>query len=67
MLKSYVLYLRILDATRLARGSKDIGDRLFPDKQNDYPDMTRSQALYDNRKAARKLRDGGYRSLLELK
>jgi hypothetical protein len=65
--EKYVLYLRILDADEAGARSEDIGDRLFPDKQNDYPDMMRAQALYDNRKAARKLRDGGHRSLLDLK
>jgi type VI secretion system activator RovC-like protein len=58
--------LRILDAKEAGAGPKDIGDLLLPDIPRDYPENSRSKALVNNRKAAQKLRDGGYRSLLDL-
>jgi hypothetical protein len=59
--------LRILDAIEAGATLKDIGERLLPHLLNDYNagDM-RQKALADKRKAAQKLRDGGYRSLLDL-
>jgi hypothetical protein len=64
--EKFVLYLRILDAEEAGAMPKDIGDLLLPDIPGDYPENRRSKALVDKRKAAQKLRDGGYRSLLEL-
>ena len=62
--EKYVLYLRILDAEEAGAEPKHIRDQLFPDIPDGYPDSKRQKALVDNRKAAQKLRDGGYRSLL---
>jgi hypothetical protein len=64
--EKFVLYLRILDAKEAGARPKDIGDLLLPDIPRDYPENSRSKALVNNRKAAQNLRDGGYRSLLDL-
>lgn len=65
--EKYVLYLRILDAEEAGARQKDIRDLLLHDKLDDYDaGSMRQKALVDNRKAAQKLRDGGYRSLLDL-
>ena len=66
-LEKFVLYLRILDAEEAGARPKDIGDLLLPDILDDYnAGSMRLKALADNRKAAQKLRDGGYRALLNL-
>jgi hypothetical protein len=65
--ENYVLYLRILDADEAGARPKDICDLLLPDILDDYnAGSMRLKALADKRKAALKLRDGGYRSLLDL-
>ncbi|MDQ6704192.1 MAG: DUF2285 domain-containing protein [Pseudomonadota bacterium] len=65
--EKFVLYLRILDAVEAGARPKDIGALLLPDILDDYDaGNRRSKALVDKHKAAQKLRDGGYRSLLDL-
>jgi hypothetical protein len=61
----YITYLRILDGEEAGAPSAEIADLLFPKVSNDYPEHKRLNVFYDSRKAAKKLRDGGYRALLE--
>jgi Uncharacterized conserved protein (DUF2285) len=63
----YVSYLRILDAEESGAQSKMIADLLFPGVPDEYPDRRRINHFYEARDAAQKMRDGGYRSLLEAK
>jgi Uncharacterized conserved protein (DUF2285) len=63
----YVTYLRILDAYEAGANPSYIANLIFPNLANEYPDCTAQKRLCDARKAALELRDGGYRSLLELR
>jgi hypothetical protein len=63
----YVTYLRLLDGEEAGASSTEIADLLFPKVPNDYPDNKRFKVFYDSREAAQKLRDGGYRALLEMR
>jgi hypothetical protein len=60
----YVRYLRVLDADEAHEESRRIADLLFPWLPGP-PENSRLKALHDDRLAARDLRDGKYRSLLE--
>jgi hypothetical protein len=58
--------LRILDAYDAGAKPKEIGEALFSNPPNYCPTHERAAKLRDWRKAARKLRDGGYRALTAL-
>jgi hypothetical protein len=60
----YVRYLRVLDADEAHEEPRRIADSLFPGIPGP-PENSRLKALHDDRLAARDLRDGKYRSLLE--
>jgi Uncharacterized conserved protein (DUF2285) len=60
----YIPYLRILDARDAGAKPKDVGDKLFPKLSDEHPDYQRQKRLCNYQRAAEKLRDGGYRSLL---
>jgi Uncharacterized conserved protein (DUF2285) len=61
--ENYVSYLRILDAREAGAKKKDIADLLFPRLTEECA----QDRIDDDQGVARKLRDGGYRSLLELR
>ena len=54
----YTTYLRVLDATLSGADKKEIIARIYPDKDNQYPDFQGDNSLRDDKKAALKLRDG---------
>ena len=57
-------YLRILDARDAAANRATIESTLFPDLENEYPERQRSKTFDNFERAARRLRDGGYRELV---
>ncbi len=59
----YVLYLRLIDAEDAGVAPREIKDKLFGDVAREYPDDPRSNAFKAARRAAHRLRDGGYRAL----
>jgi hypothetical protein len=59
-------YLRILDADAEGVDVKEIGEIIFPDLENDYPEKIRDQRTKDSIKAAKKLIVGGYRNIIPL-
>jgi hypothetical protein len=61
---NYVRYLRVLDADEARARPGTIAGLLYPDLDGP-PQNNRLQALYEDRKVARRMRDGGYRLLLE--
>lgn len=62
-IKTYINYLRILDAYDAGAKPKEIGEVLFPNLSNDFPDRDRSNKLRNDLREAKRLRDGGYRVL----
>jgi hypothetical protein len=62
----YVTYLRILDADDSNADDSKIGEILFPNRSNIFPESQRSKTLTNHRCAARRLRDSGYRRLAAL-
>jgi hypothetical protein len=58
--QNYVLYLRLLDAEACGATDGEIGEVLYPELNNDYPECRRTKRLSDDRKVAHELRDGGY-------
>ena len=58
--QDYVRYLRLLDAEACGAAYAEIGEILYPQVSDDYPDRRRTKTLSDNRKVAHQLRDGGY-------
>lgn len=61
---NYATYLRVLDADHAGAGPKQMIDVLFPHAPGrSWNNLSR--LLCDYRTAAQKLRDGGYRTLLE--
>jgi hypothetical protein len=61
---NYVRYLRVLDADEASASPGTIAGLLYSHLPG-RPQNNRLQALYEDRKVARRMRDGGYRSLLE--
>jgi hypothetical protein len=61
--KDYVLYLRVLDADETGATDAEIREVLYSHLNNLHPECSQAHALSDDRKAARELRDGGYRRL----
>jgi hypothetical protein len=59
----YRLYLRLLDAEVAGARGPRMAEVLFPHMPNKPLEYRGSRAVRDSLKAARKLRDGGYRSL----
>jgi hypothetical protein len=57
-------YLRVLDAEAVEADRGKIGDVLYPNLRNDYPDYRRQERLRDHIVAAHRMRDEGYRPLL---
>jgi hypothetical protein len=63
-LNKYPIYLRVLDAFQVRADKEEIIRVLYPDVLNEYPDYQANKGLENDRKAARQLRDFGYRSIL---
>lgn len=59
----YVTYLRILDADDAGVSNEEIEEVIFHNLSNIYPEKQRTKTLLNYRRAARKLRDNGYRGL----
>lgn len=59
----YSRYIRVLDAIAAEATVTEIGDELFHDDPNPYPDFPRNKRVRAMIHAAEELRDGGYRRL----
>jgi len=57
-------YLRLLDADAIGAPIDEIGRILHPGKKNEGGKLQLSYLLRNDRRAARKLRDGGYRRIM---
>ena len=58
------MYLRVLDARAADVSLNEIARILFPDTPNSYPEFKGRDAIRKDLTAARRLRDGGYLSML---
>ncbi|MDN5871749.1 MAG: DUF2285 domain-containing protein [Nitrococcus sp.] len=60
----YPLYLRILDADSAGASRKEMAAELFAHSPNEYPIYQANNRANDTLKAARAMREGGYRELI---
>lgn len=60
----YPAYLRVLDAEAGNVEVVDIAKELLPHLENSYPDYSASKTVRNYLKAAKAIRDGGYRALI---
>lgn len=60
----YSAYLRVLDAEADGVDVADIAKQLLPHLENAYPDYAASKTVRNYLKAAKAIRDGGYRALI---
>lgn len=64
--RKLIEYLRILDARSEGAENDEIVSALYPKKVNSYPNFTGRQTLAVAESVADRLRDGGYRELVQL-
>ncbi len=63
-IRHYQDYLRVLDGEASGATHKEMAAIIFPDEPNDYPDRYGDHKVRNALKAAKKLRDGGYRYIV---